>query len=166
MDKLGQDTHIEDGALEMIRAEVCRLGTGQSIRTTIMATDRAAITDYVLGRPRGVPSTRDYLNNDLRSAHCMAAPAQLPSLTHTHHLHYRDKFYADADKRLTSQRNMHVPNPTLSQGGTSRQKRVWSPDRATISAQLEGFRANIAAQRVAITRRSTNMAPDLAQIAK
>lgn len=68
LEKLGHDTHVEDDALEMIRAEVCRLGTGQSIRTTIMASEKAATTDYVLGCPKGVPSTRDYLNDTIRSA--------------------------------------------------------------------------------------------------
>ena len=66
LEKLGYETHVEDSALGMIRAEVCRLGTGRAIRTTIMASDKAAITDYVLERPKEIPSTRDYLNDKLR----------------------------------------------------------------------------------------------------
>eukprot|EP00731_Ephydatia_muelleri_P016584 Em0009g1008a len=143
LEKLGHDTHVEDDALEMIRAEVCRLGTGQSIRTTIMASEKAATTDYVLGRPKGVPSTRDYLNDTIR-----------------------DRFYADADRGLMSQRSKREQSSTPSQGDKSRQKRAWSPDRAAIGAQLEGFRATIATQRAAIIRRSTAVAPDLAQLAK
>lgn len=68
LEKLGHNTEVEDDALEVIRAEVCRLGTRQSIRTAIIAADKAATTDYVMVRPKEIPSTRDYLNNDLRLA--------------------------------------------------------------------------------------------------
>ena len=78
----------------------------------------------------------------------------------------RDRFYADADRGLMSQRSKREQSSTPSQGDKSRQKRAWSPDRAAIGAQLEGFRATIATQRAAIIRRSTAVAPDLAQLAK
>ena len=78
-------------------------------------------------------------------------------------LHNRDRFYTGADRCLTSQRSRLEQT---SQGhGKSQQKRTWSPDRAAIGAQLEGFRATIAAQHAAIIRKSTVVAPDLAQLA-
>ena len=52
--------------LETIRSEVKRLGTQKTITDDIVQSDHKTTTDYVIERPKALPSTRDYLSDKHR----------------------------------------------------------------------------------------------------
>ena len=49
-----------------IRTEVQRLGTRQAITSDVLHQDRKSMADYVIKRPKGLISTRDYLSEKHR----------------------------------------------------------------------------------------------------
>eukprot|EP00731_Ephydatia_muelleri_P016580 Em0009g1004a len=69
LEKLGHDTHVEDDALEMIRAEVSCWH--RAIHQDHHNGLRKSSNDRLcFGTPEGVPSTRDYLNDTISQQHC------------------------------------------------------------------------------------------------
>lgn len=66
LQQLGRGLEREDDMMATIRAEVQRLGTRQAITSDLLRHDRTSMADYIIKRPKGLVSTRDYLSEKHR----------------------------------------------------------------------------------------------------
>ena len=64
--ELGGRTEREDPLLSSIQGEVARLGEREALIRDVLETDRDRLTSYVIERPAGGLSTRDYLSHEYR----------------------------------------------------------------------------------------------------
>ena len=63
---LGYSPVADDTMAESVCAEVKRLGSQSGITQEIVSLQENEMVQYILQRPRGALSTRDYFNNEIR----------------------------------------------------------------------------------------------------
>ena len=63
---LGGSVVREDSMADTIASEVCRLGTSDAIIERVHEEDQLTLTNYIISRPLGHMTTRDYLTPDKR----------------------------------------------------------------------------------------------------
>ena len=56
---------------ESVRSEVRHLGNQETIKEQVLSAQHKELVDYVLQRPNHGLSGRDYLSDEMRSAHIM-----------------------------------------------------------------------------------------------
>ena len=64
--EMGGSVDRNDPQLDFIRSEVQRLGTCHAITQGVLENDITAMTDYIITRPLGHLTTRDYLSHHQR----------------------------------------------------------------------------------------------------